>query len=303
MAAHDFENLLQVCFESDAAFLHDLISIQCAIPVFDGLLPEPHNGAILKLLFVMAHWHGLAKLRMHNDLTLDVMDAVTVSLGDKLRAFSQKTCAAFETKELPREAAARVHRETKKSTSKCRGSTRAPNVDVSSSVNQAPPMPNVVTPPHPMIGGQSSSIHTREVNPVVHGTQSNTRRRNKTFNINTYKLHSFGDYVATIRQYGTMDSYSTEPVCDLFDVPVSDTELYYQGELEHRSAKSRYTRTSRKHFVKQLMQIEHRQAVFVAFASATRRPEDPQARKLLSQPKRIMSSENPKITLKTFLTS
>src|ERR1700733_13239137 len=34
----------------------------------------------------------------------------------------------------------------------------------------------------------------------------------------------------------------------------------FQGELEHRSPKSRYTRTSRKHFVRQLTQIERRQA-------------------------------------------
>jgi hypothetical protein len=37
-------------------------------------------------------------------------------------------------------------------------------------------------------------------------------RRKKTFNINTYKAHALGDYVATIRRYGTTDSYSTEPV-------------------------------------------------------------------------------------------
>jgi hypothetical protein len=38
------------------------------------------------------------------------------------------------------------------------------------------------------------------------------------------------------------------------------TNVYnLQGELEHRSPKSRYTRTSHKDFVKQLTQIERRQ--------------------------------------------
>jgi hypothetical protein len=32
-----------------------------------GSIPEPHNGAIQRLLFLCAHWHGLAKLRMHSD--------------------------------------------------------------------------------------------------------------------------------------------------------------------------------------------------------------------------------------------
>jgi hypothetical protein len=36
--------------------------MQDAIPVFTGLLPEPHDGQVSKLLFVLAHWHGLAKL-------------------------------------------------------------------------------------------------------------------------------------------------------------------------------------------------------------------------------------------------
>jgi hypothetical protein len=36
--------------------------------------------------------------------------------------------------------------------------------------------------------------------------------------------------------------------------------LFAKGELEHRTSKSRYKRTSRKFFVKQLAEIERRQA-------------------------------------------
>lgn len=43
------------------------------------------------------------------------------------------------------------------------------------------------------------------------------RLQKKTMNLNTYKVHALGDYVETIRQYGTTDSYSTEPVRQ-FDV-------------------------------------------------------------------------------------
>lgn len=31
-------------------------------------------------------------------------------------------------------------------------------------------------------------------------------------NLNTYKVHALGDYVETIRRYGTCDSYTTETV-------------------------------------------------------------------------------------------
>jgi hypothetical protein len=47
-------------------------------------------------------------------------------------------------------------------------------------------------------------------------TQKNIARKRKIFNLNTYKIHSLGDYVRTIRMYGTTDSYSTEPVSSFY---------------------------------------------------------------------------------------
>lgn len=88
--------------------------IQCAIPVFDGLLPEPHNTRILKLLFDLAHWHGLAKLRMHTDHTLELLSQATRAFGDGVREFREKTCVAFKTHELERERAARLRRQANK---------------------------------------------------------------------------------------------------------------------------------------------------------------------------------------------
>ncbi|KAG0694659.1 hypothetical protein DFH29DRAFT_1006136 [Suillus ampliporus] len=157
MAARDFEDLLQ-----------------CAIPVFDGLLPEPHNKDVLTLLSTCAHWYALAKLRMHTDETLDLLDAVTVELGKQLRQFQKHTCEAFKTQELRREAES---------------------------------------------------------------------RKMKTFNLQTYKIHALGDYSTSICNFGTTDSYSTEP-----------------GELEHRTSKARYHRTDRKEYVKQITRIERREA-------------------------------------------
>jgi hypothetical protein len=87
-----------------------VVFLKCAIPVFDGLLPEPHNSAILRLLFICVHWHGLAKLRMHTDQTLEIMDHMTTEMGAEFRLFRNKTCTAFSTQELPRETAARKRR-------------------------------------------------------------------------------------------------------------------------------------------------------------------------------------------------
>ncbi|KAH7917228.1 hypothetical protein BV22DRAFT_1026772, partial [Leucogyrophana mollusca] len=181
MTAHDFEDILQ-----------------CAIPVFESLLPEPHNSNILQLLFLLAHWHGLAKLRMHSDDTLGIMEQLTKALGAALRAFQSDTCPAFQTKELQREVEARQRRQLhvkSKKTLKAQSTANGPAADPSN------------------------------------------------FSLETYKFHALGDYTTHIRQFGTTDSYSTE-----------------LGELEHRTGKSRYARTSRKLFVQQLTQIERRQA-------------------------------------------
>jgi len=131
---------------------------QCSIPVFEGLLPEPFNGMLLHLLYKAAEWHALAKLRIHTDSTLDLLEAVTREFGRLMRQFRDKTSDEFDTMELPRETSARK-------------------------------------------GGARSS-------------------KKKKLNLNTYKFHALGDYVATIRLFGTTDSYSTQVVSSLCRVIV-----------------------------------------------------------------------------------
>lgn len=114
MPARDFEDLLQVCQNPFILSRLMYFGVQCAIPVFAGLLPEPHNSRLLELLFVVAQWHGLAKLRIHTDHTLEILDQFTTLLGKSLRDFLSKTCLAFDTKELPREANARRSRKKNK---------------------------------------------------------------------------------------------------------------------------------------------------------------------------------------------
>jgi hypothetical protein len=134
--------------------------------VFEGLLPELHNSAILQLLFYLAHWHGLAKLRMHSDLTLAILDKETTVVGRLLQTFNANMCPRFKTKELRREADARQRKSTKA------------QADRSSSL----------------------TVPTQ---------------KSRSFNMSTYKVHSLGDYVGTIKTYGTTDSYSTKPVSEI----------------------------------------------------------------------------------------
>jgi hypothetical protein len=92
-----------------------------SIPVFEDLLPEPHNTLILDLLFVLCTWHACAKLRIHTTTTLRYLKETIRSLGFILRKFATKTCSAFDTHELPREVNARTRRKATTS-AKGRGS-------------------------------------------------------------------------------------------------------------------------------------------------------------------------------------
>lgn len=131
LAARDFEDLLQVGELFNSSQLYLKLVPQCAIAVFDGLFPEPYNSIVMRLLFTCSHWHGLAKLRLHTDITIDILDEVTTTLGAQFREFQQKVCPAFATRELPRETRARE----RKSQSKSAASTekRSKNSDSSTS--------------------------------------------------------------------------------------------------------------------------------------------------------------------------
>lgn len=140
-------------------------------------MPEPHNTMVVRLVFLSAHWHGLAKLRLHTDLTLGIMDRLTTELGQALRDFEECICAVYVTRELPRETSTRQRRQ------KAKKATENGGVETSDDV----------------------------LDPEKEGPN----RLKKTLNLQTYKYHSLGDYVDTIRRYGTTDSFSSQIVCSV----------------------------------------------------------------------------------------
>ena len=61
---------------------------------------------------------------------------------------------------------------------------------------------------------QETSIATAEPGSSKPKSQKlgNSARQPKQLNLKTYKFHSLGDYPDMIRRFGTIDSYSTQPV-------------------------------------------------------------------------------------------
>lgn len=116
---------------------------------------------------------------MHSDLTLDILDSLTTEIGEVLRQFSDLICPAYATRELPQEEESRKRRQARKSSTKQGG----------------------VKDPSQNEDGRVSIPKANSKGPHL-----------KSYNMNTYKHHALGDYVAEIRERGTTDSYSTEPV-------------------------------------------------------------------------------------------
>jgi hypothetical protein len=66
---------------------------------------------VRKLLFELATWHGLAKLRLHTETIVCELENSTTRLGDLLREFQNKVCPFYQTFDLPSEEAARARRK------------------------------------------------------------------------------------------------------------------------------------------------------------------------------------------------
>ena len=129
---------------------------------------------------------------MHTDSSLKVLLQVTTALGNKLRTFQEQTCSVFPTRELQREQTARIRRQVK--------NTATTEPALSNSGELGPPNSNEP-------GSSKSKL------------RNSGARLPKKLNLRTYKFHSLGDYHYNIRRFGTVDSYSTQPVRSLDTVP------------------------------------------------------------------------------------
>ena len=62
---------------------------------------------VITLLYQTAEWHAFAKLQLHTESTLQILEWLTTELGQLTRKFRDATQSAFVTFELPKETEAR----------------------------------------------------------------------------------------------------------------------------------------------------------------------------------------------------
>jgi hypothetical protein len=194
------------------------------IPVTDGLLPEPYNAQLLVLLYRLAEWHALAKLRMHTEPTLQGLDMATTGIGRELRSFREWSRESFTVKKLPSESNARRTRRQKARATQGGSSlqpgavmnplTATSDSSLSSPATAARTLQTVMNDGAAESTALEASAPTPTVGASTAGTDTlKTPAKVQILNLFTYKLHALGDYVRTIRAFGTTDSYSTQTVC------------------------------------------------------------------------------------------
>ncbi|KAJ3019645.1 hypothetical protein NUW54_g25 [Trametes sanguinea] len=155
LAARDFKDLLQ-----------------CAIPIFEHLLEPPHNHIVHHMLFQLAMFHVCAKLHMHSNNTLHILEHLIGSLGQAMCVFTSNVCPDYNTWELDKEVEARQWRQARKSL-KSKGPGQAQDITPSARSKGHVDCPR------------------------------------KDFNLNTYKFHHLGDHTTSAHLVGSLDGPST----------------------------------------------------------------------------------------------
>ncbi|KLO05634.1 hypothetical protein SCHPADRAFT_839152 [Schizopora paradoxa] len=203
--AHQFESILK-----------------CALPTFEALLPPPHDELVLDLLFILATWHGLAKLRTHTVDTLSILKITTTTLGSLLRKFKRTTCEEYDTRELDKKTFGDLKKGRK---------PRAP-AKATTGANKGK-------------GKQKAAGGPEESDKEDAPLQKKKVSKKKELNLDTAKIHELEHCVPDIWMFGATGSFSAEP-----------------GEMEHKIVKVFYGKTNKINASKDISRYEQRRAAF-----------------------------------------
>ena len=192
---------------------------------------------VSKLLFELATWHGLAKLRLHTDTTLTNLENSSTRLGNLLRKFKNDICSAYITKDLPSEEAARGRRQA----AKAQKTAEAGNLKAA---------------------GQATGN-------ALPAKKSKLR----TFNMETYKLHSLPDVPGAIRAFGVTENTSTKNVNfkSFFNFGNLINITFSQGESEHKRSKQFYPRVRKGDHVRGIARHVYRERTLVQVQHALKK--------------------------------
>lgn len=165
---------------------------------------------VITLLYRLAEWHALAKLRMHTENTLECLETSTNSIGRELRKFRDTTMKSFKCQELPKETATRLRRRERARANKAHTNTETPANPGTQVNTETPTNPGAQSDPEAPVNLGTNANQGRHIDDTQ--KDPTPAPKPKILNLFTYKFHALGDYVRTIRLFGTTDSYSTQIV-------------------------------------------------------------------------------------------
>ena len=114
LAARDYEAFLVVRTSSLMSMYvvrSNEHKFQTIMPAIEDLFPSVDEPIVQDLLFELAVWHALAKLRLHTEVTLDIFRKSTQQMYEAVTTFANTTCLRHQTRESAQQAQARVRRE------------------------------------------------------------------------------------------------------------------------------------------------------------------------------------------------
>lgn len=189
LAARDYEDLLQ-----------------CAIPVFEGLLPVRHNKIVLKTLFSCARVHAYCKLRQHTDRTLSRLYEAITMFGKDIRHFKRVTCKEYDTRDLTKQDG--YTRKKRPAAQQAQGAR--PSKRTKTSNFELPQEESLLAAAAATDAAADAAAAIADAASVT--TRGSKVGKKKEFSLSTLKFHVMGDYCRMIRLHGSCDSYSTQIV-------------------------------------------------------------------------------------------
>jgi hypothetical protein len=67
----------------------------------------------MSLLYVLAYWHGLSKMRMYTKSSVKLLNDAHTAMGTHLRHFERVVCAKYATQETEKKYAKRVQAQVR----------------------------------------------------------------------------------------------------------------------------------------------------------------------------------------------
>lgn len=219
----------------------------------DYVLLEPHNQILLDLFFELATWHGLAKLKMHTESTLQDLNNSLTCLEKDLHHFKKITYAVYITCNFPSEIAAQGRRTAALAVTYAQSNSKAKSKTTGTSKSKKK------SKAYNMDMTSLSSSRSKPTHQQAEDTTEASAPKQQNFNLLTSKLHALGDYIDLIWHHRTTNNYSTQIVSNSLTFGIVLLCEHLKDELAHWQVKQMFPVVQKSIFILDIAKYEEHQ--------------------------------------------